>query len=121
MISQCDVLRVQYERLVRGLVRLFLAIARSGRVELPPKVVRTREAKEDPETGRTVSEETVELVPRDRGEAALLLVTWGPYFNESSRDKDTRVATAATAKREGLVRTRTAVKFVADLFGVTDI
>ena len=124
MIAHCNRLRDQYEVFLRRLVQMFVDIARKvgpEKVVLPLRAVQAPTTSDDPETGTKSAKPTTTFEKRILGDAAHLRISWGPYFKESIVEQELKVATAANAKREGLIQQRTAVRYVANIFDVGDI
>lgn len=138
MCNQCDLLRVQYGGLVvqvlRGMLRAARLIGSTGPgpivttqdgvriqskpvVVLPPKVEKVDKPGADEAESSTTEEVITE---RNPGESDRIELKWPPYFQPSMVDVQAMVE--AVTKAKGVtVSQRTAIKFTAPVFGVTDI
>lgn len=138
MCNQCDLLRVQYGGLVTQVLRGMLRAARligsmePGPVQttadgirmqsrpaviLPPRIEKVD--KPDPKgEGHSVSEEVEQ--ERTPGESEHIELKWPPYFQPSQTDVQAMVE-AATKAKGNTISQRTAIKYTAPVFGVTDI
>lgn len=138
MCNQCDLLRVQYGELIVAVLRGMLRAAKlinatapgpilttvDGRrvqqkpvVVLPPRID-VDEGDMDPTTGERPKEET--MVERTPGELDRIELKWPPYFQPTLTDVNQMVEATTKAKGQ-VISQRTAVKYVAGVFGVTDI
>jgi len=137
MCNQCDLLRVQYGglivRVLRGMLRAArlvgttepgpvfttadgLRIQQKPVVILPPKV--EKQDKPGGERESSIQEDVVtERVP---GESDRLELKWPPYFLPSMLDIQAMVEASTKAVGQTISR-RTAIKFTASVFGVTDV
>ncbi len=120
MIAQCDKLRAQYGGellvpLLRGMLRAAKRISGA-----PGEVVVT-------EDGRRLQAQSVLVLParadgseRNPGTAERVELKWPTYFRPSLQDTNQAVDAAQKAKGS-LVSDETATRFIAPLFGVSDI
>lgn len=137
MCNQCDLLRVQYGSLIIRVLRGMLRAARLiGSVEpgpvmttadglriqtkpvvlLPPKV----EMVDKPGAPGEQSTSEEKVTERTPGKSDRLELKWPPYFQPTMTDVNQMVEAATKAKGQ-TVSQRTAVKFTAPVFGVTDV
>jgi hypothetical protein len=137
MLQQCDTLRTQYGELLKtvvlGMLRASRQIINSApgpvlvtehglRVQQQPTVVLPPRFDTveivDPATGESRQEER----KRDRkpGVSDYLSFSWPPYFQPTATDVSQSVEAATKAKGQTISQ-RTAVKYTAALFGVTDV
>lgn len=111
MLGKCDILRDNYGKALRELLRQMLVVAQRlytgsvqsreideadedvlvvGFVKLPPRVI-----KEDilDEEGNPTGEESIRMEPQVPGSSEVVTLSWGPYFTTTSTDQ-TAVATS---------------------------
>jgi hypothetical protein len=138
MCNQCDLLRVQYGALIVKVLRGMLRAARlitsiePGPIQttadgvriqqrpvvvLPPKVQTQDKPRAAPGDPAESEEVVTDRVP---GESDRLELKWPPYFQPTMPDVQAMV-TAAVAAKGQTISQRTAVKFTAPVFGVTDV
>ncbi len=128
MCNQADILRVQYGELLVALLRGMLRAARLiGNAEPQPPMITQegRQIQEQPSVvlpPRVDTDEagTTTTVPRSPGTSDRIELKWPPYFAPTLTDVQAAV-TAATAAKGQLIGSRTAVKFTAGMFKVTDV
>ncbi|HHH29049.1 MAG TPA: hypothetical protein ENK57_11995 [Polyangiaceae bacterium] len=126
MTSVCSVLRASYgsgfERVLVGLLKMARALGADA-IDLPKKFERLEPP--ELEEGEEESEEPAEaeiieikLVP---GESEQVRLIWPPFFSPTWTDKQIAVQTAKDANGgKSVISHRTAVRSVAQLFGVED-
>lgn len=137
MIATCDVLRSQYSELIVRVLRGMLRAAKMvGSMEpMPgpdeqagttadgqllqhqPTIVLPPRFEASPD-----SDDQTKLVPVERtpGESEYITLVWPDYFAMTPADAQAMVTTVTQAKGQ-LISTETAVKAMADYFGVTDV
>lgn len=127
MIATCDVLRSQYGELIQRLLLGMLRAARKINATPAGPIQTTADGyriQEKPQIILPPRFETVEGVTakheRVPGTSEHVTLKWPPYFAATSADIEIDVK-AATAAKGQLIAAKTAVKFTARHFGVTDV
>jgi hypothetical protein len=135
MLAKCDLLRDQYGKAVRELLRQMLVVAQrlynprtevrlsddgdeeevdvEGFIKLPPKV--TVEPVFD-ENGEETGEETVLMEPHTPGTSTFIELSWGPYFRPTADDTQKTVGTLTQGTGgKAVMSQKTAVELLAAL------
>jgi hypothetical protein len=116
MLGKCDILRDNYGKAVRELLRQMLVVAQrlyegsvqprkvdegteedvlvTGFVKLPPRVV-TEDVLD--EEGNPTGEQLIHMEPQSPGASQVVTLSWGPYFTTTSTDQTAVAASLVQA------------------------
>jgi hypothetical protein len=135
MLSKCDLLRDQYGKALRELLRQMLVVAQriykprletrngedgtdeevevTGFIHLQPKVIVEPVFDED---GEETDEESVTMEPHTPGTSSYIELSWGPYFRPTADDQQKTVSTLTQGTGgKAVLSQKTAVELLAGL------
>jgi len=135
MLSKCDLLRDQYGKALRELLRQMLVVAQriykprletrngedgtdeevevTGFIHLQPKVIVEPVFDED---GEETDEESVTMEPHTPGTSSYIELSWGPYFHPTADDQQKTVSTLTQGTGgKAVLSQKTAVELLAGL------
>ena len=135
MLAKCDLLRDQYGKAVRELLRQMLVVAQrlykprletrngedgtdeevevTGFIHLQPKVIVEPVFDED---GEETDEESVTMEPHTPGTSSYIELSWGPYFRPTADDQQKTVSTLTQGTGgKAVLSQKTAVELLAGL------